>query len=64
MDEFIGTVIFAAIIGIFGITIYSLGAKDTEKEMKQKIVDEHRAEWMADEKGNVHFKWINAVEAK
>lgn len=64
MEEFICTIVILGFLVLMGVSIGTKAASDTERSMKQQIVDEHRAEWVADEKGVVHFKWINAVEAK
>lgn len=60
MEEFFCTVVLLAFIVFFATGMGVKAARDTEMSMKQQIVDEKRAEWVADEKGQVHFKWIEA----
>ena len=58
MEDFIFGFI---ILFIFIPGMMTIGAKTTEKSMKQQIVDEGRAEWVADQRGGVEFRWVDVA---
>ena len=61
MNDIVDNIFILAIIFIFVTGMMTIGAKTTEKSMKQQIVNEGRAEWVANQKGGVEFRWVNVA---
>lgn len=61
MDDFIDYFFTVVVAFILICGPINIGAKTTEKSMKQQIVDEGRAEWVANQKGGVEFRWVNVA---
>lgn len=57
MEEIGDAIIVLGSITLFICFGWAMGSSITEREMKQQIIDEHRAEWVVDQKGITSFRW-------